>query len=164
MGTTDAPVTARRTEETSYDESDWARRVADALGIESVTVPVHAEDMSTLLAELVRSAGEPLGDPAWVPTALLARRAAVDVKLALVGEGGDELFGGYPTYTGAWLSGTFAKLPRPLRATLARLVRALPDSEKKVALSWRRVFVVAMAPSGVRAAGDYIPTDRRDGA
>jgi asparagine synthase (glutamine-hydrolysing) len=122
--------------EASYDESDWARRVADALGIESITVPVHAEDMPKILGELVKSAGEPLGDPAWVPTALLARRAAADVKLALVGEGGDELFGGYPTYTGAWLSGLYAKVPKPLRALVARIVHGLPDSEKKVAISF----------------------------
>ena len=55
--------------------------------------------------------GEPLADPAWVPTALLARRASRDVKLALVGEGADELFGGYPTYVGAALAERYAALP-----------------------------------------------------
>jgi len=44
--------------------------------------------------------GEPLADPAWIPTTLLAQRAAQESKMALVGEGADELFGGYPTYIG----------------------------------------------------------------
>jgi asparagine synthase (glutamine-hydrolysing) len=77
-----------------------------------------------------------LADPAWIPTALLARRAAQDVKLALVGEGGDELFGGYPTYIGAQTAEYYKRLPRPVRAAIKRIVEAWPPSDKKVALSF----------------------------
>ena len=77
------------------------------------------------LPELIRLVGEPLADPAWVPTALLARRASRDVKLALVGEGADELFGGYPTYVGPAMAGRYARLPQAVRARPPRHRRAM---------------------------------------
>jgi asparagine synthase (glutamine-hydrolysing) len=88
------------------------------------------------LKSLIRMVGEPLADPAWVPTNLLAQRAAQETKMALVGEGADELFGGYPTYVGARIAERFAKLPNWLRFGLQRVVEALPPSEKKVTISF----------------------------
>ncbi len=84
--------------------------VAKRLKMELVTVWVKPDDVRDGLKSLIRLVGEPLADPAWIPAALLARRAAQDVKLALVGEGADELFGGYPTYIGAGLAERFARL------------------------------------------------------
>jgi asparagine synthase (glutamine-hydrolysing) len=125
-----------RFSEESYDEGIFAEKVARILDIESVPVWVKPEAFSTEIAELVSLVGEPLADPAWIPTALLARRAAQDVKLSLVGEGGDELFGGYPTYIGAQIAEQYARLPRPLKATIRHVVEAWPPSDKKVTLSF----------------------------
>lgn len=125
-----------RFEEDSYDEGGFAQRVAALLGVSAAPVWVLAEEFPARLPELVRMAGEPLADPAWVPAALLARRAAQEVGQVLVGEGGDELFGGYPTYTGVWLGQRYARLPGPARRAFARLVRALPPSDKKVTISF----------------------------
>ncbi len=125
-----------RFSEESYDEGIFAEKVAQMLGIESVAVWVRPEAFSKEIGELVALVGEPLADPAWIPTALLARRAAQDVKLALVGEGGDELFGGYPTYIGAQTAERYARLPRPVKAMIKRVVEAWPPSDKKVALSF----------------------------
>ena len=80
--------------------------------------------------------GEPLADPAWIPTTLLAQRAAQDNKMALVGEGADELFGGYPTYIGARIAERFVQLPGWLRSAIRRVVESLPPSEKKVTISF----------------------------
>jgi asparagine synthase (glutamine-hydrolysing) len=120
----------------SYDEGDFATEVAKHLGIEQVPVWVRPDSFPQEIAELVRLVGEPLADPAWVPTALLARRAAQDVKVALVGEGADELFGGYPTYLGARAAERYARLPGMLKKPVRRLVEAWPPSDKKVTLSF----------------------------
>ncbi len=125
-----------RFDEASYDEGSFAEDVARELGIESIPIWIKPEEFPKGIAELVRLAGEPLADPAWVPTALLARRASQDVKLALVGEGGDEMFGGYPTYMGAIAAARYARLPGALRRLVRRAVDAWPPSDKKVSLSF----------------------------
>jgi asparagine synthase (glutamine-hydrolysing) len=106
---------------------------------------VTPEALQEGIGELVRVVGEPLADPAWVPTALLARRASRDVKLALVGEGADELFGGYPTYVGATLAERYTHLPRAVGAPLRRLVERWPPSDRKVTLSYLLKRFVAAA-------------------
>lgn len=122
--------------EPSYDEGSMAERVAERLGIESDSVWVAPEHLPGGLRELIALVGEPLADPAWVPTALLARRAARDVKVALVGEGADELFGGYPTYIGASAAGRYALAPLPLRRAARAAVHRWPVSDRKVSLSF----------------------------
>ena len=139
-----------RFSEASYDEGVFAERVAKLLGIEAVPVWVKPESFVEGIGELVRLVGEPLADPAWIPTALLARRAAQDVKLVLVGEGGDELFGGYPTYLGAQWADRYASLPAPLQNVIRRIVEALPPSEKKVTVSYvLKRFVQAAGMEGL---------------
>jgi asparagine synthase (glutamine-hydrolysing) len=139
-----------RFEEASYDEGSHAERVADALGVPCVPVWVAPAMLPAALADLVRRVGEPLADPAWVPAALLARRASEDVKLALIGEGADELFGGYPTYIGARVSAGYARLPAALQSVFARAVRRWPPSDRKVTVSFLlKKFVDGAALDGV---------------
>ncbi len=138
-----------RFRESSYDEGDYALEVARRLDIEPVPVWVEAEAFPDELRKLIRLVGEPLADPAWIPTALLAHRAGKDVPLILVGEGADELFGGYPTYIGAVLGEGYRRLPAGLRAGMRNLVGRLPPSEKKVTLSYLlRRFVDADTADG----------------
>ena len=145
-----------RFEEASFDEGSFAERVARQLGIPAEPVWVRPEAFPAMLAELIAHAGEPLADPAWVPTAMLSRRAAEEVKLALVGEGGDELFGGYPTYLGAQLAQRYARLPGPVRAVCRRLVEGWPPSDKKVSISFLlKKFVAAAELDGLRRHVDW---------
>jgi len=125
-----------RFEDKSFDEGDFAGEVARQFKMDLVTVWVRPEDVVNELKALVRLVGEPLADPAWLPAALLARRAAQDIRLALVGEGADELFGGYPTYIGAGVAERYARLPVWVRSVIRRAVEALPPSEKKVTISF----------------------------
>ena len=125
-----------RFSEASYDEGHYAEQVANSIGVNFVPVWVRPEDFPPTIAKLVRQVGEPLSDPAWVPSALLARRAAQDVRVALVGEGADELFGGYPTYFGAGFAGYYAQLPAPIRTLIRRAVDSWPSSDKKVTIAF----------------------------
>jgi len=144
------PAYTVRFEESSYDEGDQAARVAKLLGLDLSEVWVRPNQLPAEIDDLVQVAGEPLGDPAWVPSTLLARRAAQDVKLALVGEGGDELFGGYPTYLGASLADVYGRLPLGVRKQLAAAIRRWPPSDKKVAISFLlRRFVEGAEMDGV---------------
>jgi len=122
--------------ETSFDEGNFAEAVAKRFKMDLETVWVKPDAVCEGLKSLVRLVGEPLADPAWIPAALLARRAAQDVKLALVGEGADELFGGYPTYIGAGVAERFAQWPEWIKSFIRRAVEALPPSEKKVTISF----------------------------
>jgi asparagine synthase (glutamine-hydrolysing) len=125
-----------RFDEQSFDEGSFAGVVAKQFKMELVTVRAKPDDVRIGLKSLIRMVGEPLADPAWVPTTLLAQRAAQDTKMALVGEGADELFGGYPTYVGAGIAERFVQLPNWLRFGIQRVVEALPPSEKKVTISF----------------------------
>lgn len=125
-----------RFSESSYDEGVFAERVAESLGVDYTPIWVRPEDFPETIADLVRQSGEPLADPAWVPTALLARRASDEVRVALVGEGADELFGGYPTYFGARIAERYSRLPGGMRALIRKAVEAWPVSDKKVTVSF----------------------------
>lgn len=125
-----------RFEEESFDEGNFAGDVARLLKLEPVPVWVRPEDFRSGLSSLIRTVGEPLADPAWLPTALLAKRAAQDVRLALVGEGADELFGGYPTYLGAGFAERYGRWPRWFRSSFRRFVESRPPDEKKVSVGY----------------------------
>lgn len=130
------PAYCVRFAEASFDEGRAAERVATRLDCPFVPVTVAAEDIPATLRTLVTSTGEPLADPAWLPLALVAGRAARDVRMLLAGEGADELFGGYPAYLGAQFAGRYARLPAGLRTLLRRLIERLPPSDRKVTLSF----------------------------
>ena len=93
----------------AHDERDHARLVAQSLKADVVDVPVTEQDFWAHLPEIAAAMDDPVADYAIVPTWLLGRAAARDIKVVLTGEGGDELFGGYGRYRSAqrpgWLGG-----------------------------------------------------------
>ncbi|HMA41037.1 MAG TPA: asparagine synthase (glutamine-hydrolyzing) [Gemmatimonadales bacterium] len=115
-----------------YDESSFAADVTR--DIRTVHHEVVADDAALHRAfEIVTDRlAEPVGDPAILPTYLLAEAARNDVKVVLSGEGADELFGGYPTYLGHHLALAYGRLPRPLRHAVRWMVERWPVSAGKV--------------------------------
>ncbi|NUB90381.1 asparagine synthase (glutamine-hydrolyzing) [Haloterrigena sp. SYSU A558-1] len=79
------------------DESDEARLVADHFGTDHTEVPIDLSSMD-LFGEMMQYLGEPTGHLQMLPMYALSERASRDVKVALAGEGADELFAGYPWY------------------------------------------------------------------
>jgi asparagine synthase (glutamine-hydrolysing) len=113
-----------------YNELDDARRVAAHVGTEHYEMLVRPSQLVDSLQALVYHFDEPFGDAACFPTYLVSKLAREHVTVALTGEGGDELFGGYRRYwADRWL-GTFspvlaaaAPIVRPLIGTLPRFRR-----------------------------------------
>lgn len=139
-----------RFEESSFDEESSAQVVARMQDCPLTTVTLGATQVPQMLRHLVRTTGEPLADPAWLPLFLITEHASRDVKMLLAGEGADELFGGYPSYLGALWSSQYGKLPATLRRAIRRLVDAFPVSDKKVALSFLlKKFVDGQAHDGL---------------
>src|SRR6266508_3469456 len=125
---------AARFVEPGYDESPCAAAVTHH--IRTVHHVVTADDgaLERALDVVTRALAEPVGDPAILPTYLLAEAARQHVKVVLSGEGADELFGGYPTYVGHKAAAWYHNMPG--RAALRWLVNQLPTSTGKVTLEF----------------------------
>jgi asparagine synthase (glutamine-hydrolysing) len=141
-------------EDASFDESRYARMVAERAGTEHHEFTVGADDLLAIVPRLGELIDEPLGDSSFVPTYLLCRLASQHVKVALGGDGGDELFAGYPTYQAHRLTEYYERLiPMPVRQSVVpRLVERLPISFDNVSLDFKlRRFVGGRGlPLGVR--------------
>jgi asparagine synthase (glutamine-hydrolysing) len=119
-------------EERSFDELAEARLVAERYATRHREL-VLRPDAALLLPALADAFDEPFADSSALPTYLVSRLAAEDVKVALSGEGGDELFGGYYTYAADLLAprvGFLAGVARPL-------VERLPSSTAKASFDYK---------------------------
>ncbi|HUX09415.1 MAG TPA: asparagine synthase (glutamine-hydrolyzing) [Terriglobia bacterium] len=117
----------------SFDEGEYAAYVARHFNTQHHVLTADDQSMRGALATLVDYLDEPMADPAVIPTYLLSRFAREHIKVALSGEGSDELFGGYPTYLGARAAEYYLKLPGVLRRQVfARLRELLPVSSNAV--------------------------------
>ena len=119
-------------EERSFDELGDARRVAERYGTQHREL-VLRPDAAHLLPALAEAFDEPFADSSALPTYLVCELAASDVKVALSGEGGDELFGGYYTYAADLLARRVGGLARAVRP----LVERLPSSDSRASFDYR---------------------------
>jgi asparagine synthase (glutamine-hydrolysing) len=108
-----------------YDETRFAHQVSRHLGTTHETFRITAE-ATDLLPKLLWHLDEPLADATIIPTYLLSQATRRRVTVALSGEGGDELFGGYTHYQGMQLNRWLGRLPLWCRRTLAGAARHLP--------------------------------------
>jgi asparagine synthase (glutamine-hydrolysing) len=119
-------------EERSFDERGDARRVAERYGTNHHELLVRP-DPTVLLPALAEAFDEPFADSSALPTYLVSQLAAEHVKVALSGEGGDELFGGYYTYAADLLADRLAPLARIARP----IVERLPTSTSKASFDYK---------------------------
>ncbi len=146
----------------AHDERAAARAAAMAVGAIHVEVDVTAADFWAALPAIAEAVDDPVADYAVVPTYLLAKQAARDVKVVLTGEGGDELFAGYGRYRAA-VRRLFPKRPwrRPLFA-FDGLRAPLRDWRRSVDAAERDNAAAGFAGLGAAQAVDiatWLPGD-----
>ncbi len=134
-------------EESDYDEAAHASAVAHHLGTEHTELRIRPEDALAVIPRLPSMYCEPFSDSSQIPTILVSQMARQRVIVALSGDGGDELFGGYNRYLGAckvWHR--MHCLPGFARQAAAYLLRTLPPS------AWDRLYESAkpMLPKPLR--------------
>jgi asparagine synthase (glutamine-hydrolysing) len=138
----------------TYDEGPHARLVAQHFGTEHLELEAEPASVD-LLPTLARQYDEPIGDSSMVPTYLVSRLVRQHATVALGGDGGDELFGGYPWYNELYrLESWRRRLPRAVRSLLAATAtRVMP-----VGLAGRK-FLVRLGASGPSSLGGVMLFD-----
>src|SRR5262249_29906456 len=129
------PTFSLRLEHRGYDESPLARRVARSIRSQHHEVVMTEREGERAFRDWAATMDQPLGDPSVLPTWWLARHASEFVPVVLTGEGGDELFAGYPTYLGHRHAALAARLPRPVADLALALARRLRPRHHPVTLA-----------------------------
>ena len=155
--------------EPSFDESMYARGVAERIGTRHHERILSIDTARDAAPALLDRLGEPLGDASILPTWLLSAFARGSVKVALSGDGGDELFAGYDPFAALKPSQWYRRLvPHPVHLLLRRLVNGLPRSTANMSLDfrlrraitglsyppncWNPVWMAPLEPAILRAA------------
>ena len=126
-------------EEPSYDERASARSLADSIGAEHHETVATGADLERELEDVWNRLSEPFGDPSIVPTSLLCRFAREHVKVALGGDGGDEIQAGYDPFR-AWRPARLMESLVPRRLwppALSRLERLLPLDDSNMSARFK---------------------------
>lgn len=123
--------------ERTYSEVDAARVSAGILGVSLREQEVYPDVLGDI-PKIFESADEPFADTSIVPTFYLARFARQEVTVALTGDGGDELFGGYETYVADRIHGMLSRMPRPVLAGFAKIVAScVPVTRNRVSFDYK---------------------------
>jgi len=124
-------------DEPSFDESRYARQVARVLNAQHQLMIFSTREMLDTIHNLPDILDEPLADASILPTYLLSKFASQKVKVALSGDGGDELFAGYPTYQAHKLITYYDSLPAFLKSALRTMASHLPVSHDNISTEFK---------------------------
>jgi len=152
-------------EDSSFDESTYARRVADHFGTDHHETVLTQSAMVDLLPTVTEFLDEPFADPSILPTYLLSRHTRESVTVALGGDGSDELLAGYPTFPADRFA-TLYPLPRVLNERIViPLADRMPVSTKNFSVDFKlkRFLRGAGSPTSERHAtwlGSFTPAEQ----
>ena len=120
-------------EDSRFDETPYARQVAAQFGT-AHSEQILAMDALDVIEDIAWYLDEPLGDSSVIPTYMVSKLAARDVKVSLSADGGDELFAGYDKYVVESRERHYRFIPSPLRSGLGQIGQALPGFR-----SWQKL-------------------------
>lgn len=129
----------------TFSERAEATLVANFLGTRHVEKEV-SPDIKSIIPNLVDAFDEPFGDDSMIPTYFLTKLARERMTVALSGDGGDELFGGYPTYLADRLAAIYRRVPSFLtKGMLEPFINRLPVSFDRISLDYKAKAFIAAA-------------------
>ena len=125
-------------EEASFDESAYARRVAQLFKTDHHLETLSISKAHSLLPTIAGRLDEPMGDSSLLPTYLLSQFTRAQVKVALGGDAGDELFAGYDPFVALRKAELYSKMvPRPVHRAVCMLAARMPVSHRYMSLDFR---------------------------
>ncbi len=148
--------------EPSYDESAFARQVAEKVGTAHHERVLDLESATSLIPHVLDRLDEPLGDPSIVPTHMLSAFARESVTVALSGDGGDELLAGYDPFKAIGPAAFYdAAVPRPVHRAFRGLAELLPRSSRNMSFDFkvRRTLMGLSQPEAAWAPAWMAPLD-----
>jgi asparagine synthase (glutamine-hydrolysing) len=154
-------------DEPSYDESEYATRVAAHFNTAHLTKKLDLNHAKELFPQVLGQLDEPIADPSLIPTFLLSRFTRRHVTVALSGDGGDELFAGYDPFAALGPAQLYARvIPRIVHGSVRRLADLLPRSARNMSFDyklrrtllglsyheslWNPVWLAPMSPDLIR--------------
>lgn len=128
--------------EKSYDESSYIEKITDKFSLNHHAEYLSSENMLSIFDKLGGIMDEPMADPSIVPTYFLSKMTSKKVKTVLGGDGADELFAGYPTYTANKLIQVYNVIPHEIRTPLTNFTKsmigkAIPVSNNNISLDFK---------------------------
>lgn len=157
--------------EKTYDESKYVEKIVDKIGTEHYAEYFNSKDMLNIFPKLGSMMDEPMADPSIVPTYLVSKLAATQVKTVLSGDGADELFAGYPTYLANKLVSLYNIIPYEIRKFITTFLRSaegslIPVSNNNISLDFKlkqflRGAGVASEIRFFRWMGGFIDREKR---
>lgn len=152
-------------EEDSFDESKFARQVAQHLGTEHYEERLSVGKAADLISQIGTWLDEPMSDGSLIPTFLLSRFVRRHVTVALGGDGGDEIFAGYPMYWAHRVARAYERIPKAIRSGMIEpVVNSLPVSTKNMSFDYKaKRFVAASKYDLVTRHHSYFGSFSPDG-
>lgn len=111
-----------------YDESQYAQALASRINSRHFEIVIGQPKLDDFVELQQNSLGQPFGDPSLLPTYSLCKATAKHVKVALSGDGADEVFSGYQRYQARVLLNWYLKVPKKLRRSAEAIISLIPDS------------------------------------
>lgn len=128
--------------EKSFDESEYAKSVSKYLKTEHHHIFFKQNEALDLIKNIGNIIDEPMADASIIPTYLLSKFTKNYVTVALGGDGGDELFAGYPTFQADKMVKWYKKMPKFMQKLFVRIIYLIPSSDKNFSLGFKlRKFV-----------------------
>ena len=149
--------------EASFDESKYAREVANFIGTDHYEKIVSVADCLAIIPSIAEILDEPMADSSILPTCILAEFAKQNVSVVLGGDGGDEIFAGYQTFQAQYFVDAYRKIPKFFRENvIERMVKKIPEFNTEFGMIFfLKKFIEGVEEDNFHTHQNWITTFRK---